>query len=68
MNKKYAKIASNHMSQLYVFASIVGILESGSITSISASAAKKITAICNKEQSRHLRLYDKAVENIKETP
>lgn len=56
------KIAAKAHTDLNVFASIVSILEGGSIYMPgSKEAARKIIRICHAEQQKRLRDYDNAV-------
>lgn len=53
--------AMSAKANLYVFGTVVAILEGGTLSSYSGSAAQRIIAICKKEQARQLKLMDKAV-------
>jgi hypothetical protein len=57
----------NAHCNLNIFAAIAAILEAGVIYGGENSAAKKILAICAKEQQRQLQLQDKAVAAIAAT-
>jgi len=52
------------MASLYVFASVAGLLECGSVPVESDSAARRIIKICEAEQQRCLKRYDKEIAKI----
>lgn len=64
---KATEMACYGHSDLNVFASIVAILEGGTLyDAASKRAAQKIVSVCHKEQSRLLRLHDQGVRLINE--
>lgn len=61
---KLTKAAMDAHANLNVFAAIAAMLEGGVIYGGENAAAKKIIAICLREQHRQLALQDKAVVAI----
>lgn len=65
--KSRAKVAAEALAHLYVYDTVVEILEGSTAPDRDASAVKpveRIVAICKKEQQRLLRKYDRAMEGI----
>jgi len=56
--------AMSAQTNLHVFGAVVAILEGGTLSSYSGSSARRIIAICHKEQQRQLKLMDKAVAAV----
>jgi hypothetical protein len=66
--KKLLRQALNAHSNIYVFASIVSILEGGCIASgvDSNDVAQTIIDLCKDEQQRLLKLHDEALAKLSE--
>lgn len=65
--KSRAKTATEALAHLYVYGTVVEILEGSTAPDRDASAiksVKRIVAICKKEQQRLLKKYDRAMEGI----
>lgn len=63
-NKRSQSIesAAEALSDLNTFAIVVSILEGGHVHAPSYAGAQRIINICQREQAKRLREYDRAVE------
>lgn len=58
---KQMAAAMHAHTNLTVFATVVAILEGGTLSGYSGTAAARIIRICHQEQQRQLKIMDKAV-------
>ena len=65
-NTDFASDAAKALMDLNAFAIVVSVLEGGHVHASSNEAARKIIAICKREQQRRLNDYDTALAKIKE--
>lgn len=64
-----ARLAAEHLATLNTFASLVAVLEGGTVYDPKASAtADRIIRLCHAEQQRQLKRYDAALAKTKATP
>lgn len=61
---KHMAEAMSAQTNLHVFGAVVAILEGGTLSNYSGTAARRIIEICHKEQQRQLKLMDKAVAGL----
>lgn len=62
--RKHINEACRAQAHLYVFASVIGVLEGGAISGCGSAdkTAQKIIKLCNLEMQKQLRLTDAAIE------
>lgn len=60
MSEATVKDAAYAMSDLYIFGAVVALMEGGHLHSASYDAAAKIIKICQAEQQKRLREFDRA--------
>jgi hypothetical protein len=61
----HVKEAAKARSDLYIFASIVGALENGTVRPPAQTGAQRIIKIAKSEQAKALKRYDKHMAAIK---
>jgi hypothetical protein len=66
-NREYAKLAAKAHTNLTMWAAIQALLESGCMyEGVNFTVGRRVIAIAEKEQQRHLTQYDSALAKIKE--
>ena len=63
----YAQVAAKAHTSLCTFASVVHLLENSRVrnTASARRSAQRIIKICQEEQQRQLKQYDKAIHNVR---